>query len=69
MTEALASDIGIDLSGATENERSGSFEIPPPQNVRIGNMSLDFAGVSSSVKFQPYWLYTTMRIDGNLPAA
>lgn len=68
MTEALAVDLGIDISGATEKERNGSFEIESPKNIRIGAMSLNLNGVSSSVKFQPYWLYTTMHIDGNLPA-
>jgi hypothetical protein len=61
--EPLARDLGIDLSTAT-----GNFELPAPPKVRIAGMSLKFEGVRSTVKFQPFWLFSATHNDGNLPA-
>ncbi len=71
LSEALARDLGIDLS-AMEKTAEGTgppLAVPPPSRVRIGDMALDFAGVKNSVViFEPSWLFNTMHIDGNLPA-
>jgi len=69
ISEPLARDLGIDLS-ATEDPtfKSANFDIDAPTGVRIGGMDLNFEGVKSRVKFQPYWLFSTMQSDGNLPA-
>ncbi len=69
ISEALARDLGIDLSEA-ENSTSKvtNLNIPSPSGVRIGGMNLNFEGVNSRVMFQPFWLFSTMHIDGNLPS-
>ena len=52
--ETLARDLGIDLSKAAAKPAEGPvppLEAPPPRGVRIGGMTLDFAGVNSYVMF------------------
>jgi hypothetical protein len=63
VSEPLARDLGIDLSGA-----SGNMEVPPPAGVRIGGMQLDFKDVRTLVMFEPKWLFSAMRNDANLPS-
>lgn len=69
ISESLARDLGIELS-ATEDStfKSANYDINPPAGLRIGGKILDFEGLKTRVKFQPYWLFTTMQSDGNLPA-
>jgi hypothetical protein len=69
LSESLARDLGIDLStaGKTANENVNP-EVPPPAGIRIGGMRLNFEGVKSKVMFQPYWLFSTMHNDANLPS-
>lgn len=69
ISEPLARNLGIDLA-ATEDSafKSANFDIDTPKGVRIGGMDLNFEGVRSRVKFQPYWLFSTMQCDGNLPS-
>jgi hypothetical protein len=62
MSDTLARDLGIDLSSAT-----GNFETTAPV-VRIGGLPLDFDGVKAQVMFQPFWLFSAMHNDANLPA-
>lgn len=69
MTEALARDLGIDLPEASEIPENGQIEVSPPEHVRIGDLELDFSGVRAVVIYQPFWLFTTMRNDANLPAS
>ncbi|MEW6745779.1 MAG: hypothetical protein AB1486_23775 [Planctomycetota bacterium] len=68
MSEALARDLGVDLSVAGEQAVEGRLEVPPPKAVRIGGMPLRFEGVASTVLFEPRWLFSTMQNDANLPA-
>jgi len=61
--EALARDLGTDLSAISSNSN-----VPPPVGVRIGGMPLDFQGVESRVMLEPPWLFSAMHNDGNLPS-
>ena len=63
MSAALARDLGLDLSGATQNT-----PVPPPAGIRIGGMPLDLQGVQAQVMFEPQWLFGAMHNDANLPA-
>lgn len=63
ITETLARDLGIDLADSGEY-----LEVPPPAGVRIGGMQLDFDGVNSVARTEPYWLFAAMHHDGNLPS-
>jgi hypothetical protein len=63
MSEALARDLGVDLSAIGENPM-----VPPPAGVRIGGMELDFKGVQSRVSIEPKWQFNAMHNDGNLPS-
>ena len=69
MSGPLARDLGIDLP-ARDNANAGNsnVEIPSPSSIRIGGMSLNLDGVKSKVLFQPFWLFTTMHNDANLPS-
>jgi hypothetical protein len=68
ISEALARDLGIDLSTASKDATGGALEVAPPAGVRIGGLLLDFQGVTSRVLFEPRWLFSTMHNDANLPA-
>lgn len=68
MSEALARKLGIDLSQAEAKAIGGRFEVPPPANVFIGKMPLNFEGVKCYVVFAPAWLFSTMHNDANLPS-
>jgi hypothetical protein len=61
MSEALARDLGIDVSAIGDNPM-----VPPPAHVRIGGMLLDFSGVETIVGGEPAWMFNTMRNDGHL---
>jgi hypothetical protein len=69
MSEPLARDLGIDLP-IRDNSNNGisSLEVPTPSSIRIGGRTLNFEGVKSKVLFQPFWLFTTMHNDANLPS-
>ncbi|MFC2135949.1 hypothetical protein ACFLTH_15140 [Bacteroidota bacterium] len=64
MSKSLAIDLGL-----ADSTSEGNFEISPPSGIKIGGMNINFDSVESSVMTQPYWLFETMKIDGNLPAA
>jgi hypothetical protein len=69
MSESLALDLGIDLSAAKNSgKKISNLEIPPSSTMSIGGMKLNFDGIQSAVMFQPFWLFTTMHIDANLPS-
>jgi len=69
MSEALAADLSIDLSTAKDpNFKGASLEIPPPENIRIGGMNLNFKGVKSKVAFHPFWLFFATGNDATLPS-
>lgn len=68
MNEALARDLGIDLSEAEEKTENGRFEVAPPTGVRIGGLPIRLEGVKSYVVYQPPWLFSTMHNDANLPS-
>lgn len=70
MSEALAKDLGYDLSAkaAPIKGEIPPLEVAPPAGVRVGKMTLNFAGVKSQVLFEPKWLFDTMHIDANLPS-
>jgi hypothetical protein len=61
MSEALARDLGVDLSGLADTPN-----VPPPAHVRIGGMPIDFTGVECRVGGAPAWMFTAMRNDGHL---
>lgn len=70
ISETLARDLGIDLSVAEDSTfKSANLDIETLFGVRIGGKNLDFGGVKVRVKFQPYWLFSTMQSDGNLPSS
>ncbi|MCX5752837.1 MAG: hypothetical protein NTW97_04215 [Candidatus Krumholzibacteria bacterium] len=62
MSEALARDLGTDLSAIGSTPM-----VPPPAHFRIGGMPLDFQGVESHVSLAK-WQFNTMHNDGNLPS-
>lgn len=64
MSEALARDLGADLSALAYNSQAAL-----PGGVRLGGMPLDFRGVAAGVGREPFWLFSTMRGDGNLPSS
>jgi len=70
LSEALASDLGFDLSAkvSTADSRTQALEVQLPGGVRIGGMLLNFKGVKSKVMFEPQWLFSTMHNDANLPS-
>ncbi len=79
ISAALAGDLGMDSpvtggdpaggGGGGSGEASAQpFEIPAPLGVRIGGMQIDFTGVKTMVMTQPYWLFSTMHNDANLPS-
>jgi hypothetical protein len=68
MSEAFARKLGIDLSEAEKKAVHGRLEVPPPANIYIGGVRLNFEGVKSYVVFAPAWLFNTMKNDANLPS-
>ena len=67
VSETLARDVGIDLAGAQRTAEGGVLEVPPP-TVRIGGMPIRFDSVATRVHFEPFRIFRTMPIDGNLPS-
>jgi hypothetical protein len=69
MSEGLALDLGLDLP-AHDNANAGNSnpEISAPPSIRIGGMTLNLEGVKSKVMLQPFWLFTNMHNDANLPS-
>ncbi len=69
MGEPLALDLGINPP-ARDNANTGNSnpEVSTPSSIRIGGMTLNFEGVKSKVLLQPFWLFTTMHNDANLPS-
>jgi len=69
MSEPLARDLGIDLS-VQKNSTAGipNLDVDPPTGIRIGGKNLSFENVKSKVIFQPFWLFSTMHNDANLPS-
>ncbi len=61
MSEALARDLGVDLSALGTNPI-----VPPPANVRIGGMPLDCSDIETVVGGAPAWMFNTMHNDGHL---
>lgn len=70
MSEPLARDLGIYLSD-NENASTGIVnpEFPMSSAIRIGGMTLNVEGVKSKVMVQPFWLFSTMQNDANLPSS
>lgn len=68
LSERLARDLGLDLSGAPGRVVNGRLEVPPPVGLQLGGMVLDLRGVKAWVVFEPRWLFSTMHNDANLPA-
>lgn len=63
VSRGLARDSGVDLP-----EEGKNTEIPSPTGVRIGGMSIHFAGVKSTVLSEPAWLSGTMHNDASMPS-
>jgi len=69
ISESLARDLGIDLSVTDDITFKGSrFEVQTPPGLKIGGMNINTDSIGTLVLFQPYWLFSTMHSDGNLPA-
>lgn len=68
ISESLALDLGIDLSGVSGNPEIRSVEISASPRVRLGSMLLNFEGTKTKIVMNPKWLFTTMHIDANLPS-
>jgi len=70
LSEKLARDIGLDLSVADDPEFKGArLAVPPPAGLRIGDFYLNTDSVNTIVMFQPFWFFTTMHNDANLPSS
>lgn len=70
ISEALARDLGIDLSPADDSSfRRAQLPVPTPSGLRIGNLTLNTDSVPTAVTFLPFWFFSTMNIDGNLPSS
>jgi hypothetical protein len=69
ISSPFAKQLGVDLS-AIQKDQGGNVnpDIPPPTGVRIGGMDLDFSGVKTKVMCEPFWLFSTMHNDANLPS-
>ncbi|MFC2141235.1 hypothetical protein ACFLQP_02945 [Acidobacteriota bacterium] len=63
LSEKFARDLGMDFSTDKVNP-----QVPPPTYVRIGGMPLNFKCVRTRVMLEPYWLFSTMHNDANLPS-
>ena len=69
LSRSLARDLGIDLSTAGKTANNDvNPEVPPPAGIRIGGMQVNFEGVRSKVMLEPFWLFSTMHNDANLPS-
>lgn len=70
LSETLARDLGIDLSAADDTSfRSPNLDVQTPKSIQIGGMKIDLEGVKSRVVFQPFWLFSAMHNDANLPSS
>lgn len=65
LSPALAHGLGINQP-SVENRTGDS--VPHSPNVRIGGMTLDFRGVALNVVAEPFWLFSAMHNDANLPS-
>jgi hypothetical protein len=69
INEPLAHDLGIDISMAEDTSfKSPGLDIPAPSIIRIGGKKISLKGVKSRLIFQPYWLFSAMHTDANLPS-
>jgi len=69
MSEPLARDLGIDLTAYDNaNGANSKLEVSTPSSIRIGGMTMNLEGIKSMVIYQPYWLFTTMHNNANLPS-
>ncbi|MEI6886221.1 MAG: PDZ domain-containing protein [Bacteroidota bacterium] len=70
ISEGLAKDLGIDLSGKKtgENGYPLPLEVNPPEGIKLGRQVLDFSGIRTKVMFEPRWMFETMHIDANIPS-
>ncbi len=64
MSESLARDIGIDLTG-----KKGNFIAELTPGLRFGGKSLSTDSVEAHVMTQPFWLFSAMHNDANLPSS
>lgn len=62
-SEPLARDLGIDFSG-----KQGNFDCTLPAGFRIGGKTLNTDSVDAKVMSQPFWLFSAMHNDANLPS-
>lgn len=70
LSEELANDLGMDLSGQerTQDGRIKPLPVPSPSAIKIGTLGVQISGIPTKVMFDPKWLFTTMHIDANLPS-
>jgi len=68
VSEALARDLGLDLSGARRTAEGTPLQHPAPTGIRIGGMPLSFDSVRANVLFDPQWILGTMHVDASLPS-
>ncbi len=64
LSAGLARDLGINQPP----EGTPGIDVTPPSDVRIGGMKVNFEGVAAKVVAQPFWLFSTMQVDANLPS-
>ena len=70
ISESLAIDLGLDLSRAKDTSfKESRLIVPTPKSLRINGMNLNTDSVYTMVLFQPFWLFSTMHCDGNLPSS
>lgn len=70
ISESLAIDLGLDLSAAKDTSfKESRLIVPTPKSLRINGMNLNTDSVYTMVLFQPFWLFSTMHCDGNLPSS
>jgi hypothetical protein len=70
LSEKLVRDLGLEISAADDPDfNAARMAMPAPAGLRIGEFYLDTDSVNTIVMFQPYWLFTTMHNDANLPSS
>jgi hypothetical protein len=69
MSESLANDLGYDLPSMEKAKNENvNPDVAAPAGVRIGGMLLNFRDVKTKIMFEPFWLFSAMHNDANLPS-
>ncbi|MHC1780790.1 MAG: MBL fold metallo-hydrolase [Bacteroidales bacterium] len=70
LSEELAKDLGIDMSAATAPDfKASRIGVENAPLLKFGEFQINTNEVNTIVMFQPFWLFTTMHADANLPSS